>query len=198
MATISFDLASLFEQTFGYRSPAFDPKFDPVLRTHDRVSAKGSPYYGLSQNVEYYLPVTLAYSENGNGGLVNVDLPHPIVSITCKKTIVETVLTERRGTVKELINSQDYQITVKGFIIGSGNEFPEEVVTSLRTLYEQNSPLSIKCPLTDIFLVRPDRRGSDQVVIQELNLPFVTGVKNVRPYLLSMVSDEAFNLINIS
>jgi hypothetical protein len=197
MATISFDLASLFEQTYGYKTGAFDPKFNPVVRGNGRVSAQGSPYYGLSQNVEYYLPVTLSYSSDGASNLVDVTLPHPVVSISCRKTIVETVLTERRGTAKELINSQDFQITIKGFIIGSDNEFPEEQMTKLRDLYELNRPLSIKCPLTDIFLVRPGRRGSDQVVIQELKLPFVTGVKNVRPYELSLLSDEAFNLVKL-
>jgi len=36
------------------------------------------------------------------------------------------------------------------------------------------------------------------VVIRELTFPPVTGVKNVRPYELKMVSDEPFNVIIIS
>ena len=100
--------------------------------------------------------------------------------------------------MKELINITDYEIVIRGFIIGAGNEFPENEVTALRTVYEKNVALSIQCPLTDIFLLRPDRKGSDKVVITDLVFPAVTGVKNVRPYELRLVSDEEFNLVNIN
>lgn len=153
------------------------------------------------------MPVTVAYTEgqvedtiptDGKTGLLKKwDLPYPVISITSKKTIVETPLTERRGTVKEFINIQNYEIVVKGFIIDSANEFPESDVTTLRTIYEQNVPLSLQCPLTDIFLLRPDRKGSDHVVLCELKFPAISGVKNVRPYELHFESDETFNLISI-
>ena len=215
MAEINFDLAALFEETFGYRSHAFDPQFnraigyEPLSPGGKENGTQGSPYYAVdTMGREYYMPVTLTYTDasqdigliNGaNTGILNTwNLPYPVISVTSRKTIVETPLTERRGTVKELINIQDYEIVIKGFIIGNTNEFPEADVTTLRTIYEQNVAISIQCPLTDIFLLRPDRSGSDQVVIRELTFPAVTGVKNVRPYQLRMVSDEPFNLISIS
>ena len=222
MAEITFSLADLFEQTFGYKTQAFDPKFNTVVGENSlspgrkENGAQGSPYYSSDAlGREYHMPVTITYQDasqsNGlitgaggssdqgsTGGLSKWDLPYPIISITSRKTIVETPLTGRRGTVKELINIQDYEITVKGFIIGNTNEFPETEVTTLRTIYEQNVALSIQCPLTDIFLLRPDRSGSDQVVIRELSFPAISGIKNVRPYQLRMVSDEPFNLVTIS
>ena len=207
MSELSFDLPMLFQQTFGYRSQAFEPQFKEVsgnnqkLPSTTRHGAHGSDYYAtdLMAN-EYYLPVKISFSDSAaeNGDAHEWQLPHPVISITSKKTIIETPLTERRGTVKELINIQDYEIIIKGFIISSKNEFPEQEVTMLRTVYEQNAALSIKCPLTDIFLLRPDRKGSDQVVIRELKFLPVTGVKNVRPYELHMISDEPFNLISIT
>ena len=205
MATTSFDLAGLFEQTFGYKTTAFAPEFTPTLGDKNsyrtEVGATGSPYYAMDGlHTEYFMPVTLSYNEQGISGTNQVEwqLPYPVITISSKKTIIETALTERRGTVKEFINVQDYEIVIKGFIIQASNEFPESKITSLRNLYEQNVPLSIKCPLTDIFLLRPDRSGSDQVVIQELKFPAIAGVKNVRPYELHLVSDEPFNLISIS
>ena len=228
MAEITFSLAALFEQTFGYKTPAFDPKFNNVVGDsalspgRKENGAQGSPYYSNDAlGREYYMPVTITYTDSSqNNGLIGGDgsftpgttnpggggtgiqtkwdLPYPVVSITSKKTIVETPLTGRRGTVKELINIQDYEITVRGFIIGSTNEFPESDVTTLRTIYEQNAALSIQCPLTDIFLLRPDRSGSDQVVIRDLSFPAINGVKNVRAYQLRMVSDEPFSLVTIS
>ena len=222
MPATSLSLADLFEKTFGYKTQAFDPKFDHVTGDGNSLSgrkeqgASGSAYYASdTPGMEYYMPVTLTYPDvssipdppPGTAGQSNNDsftilktwaLPYPVISINSKKTIVETPLTERRGSVKELIGIKDYEITIKGFIIGRTNEFPEEEVTRLRTIYELNSAISIQCPLTDIFLLRPDRSGSDQVVITDLKFPAVTGIKNVRPYELSFVSDEPFNLISIS
>src|ERR1035437_8005772 len=206
MAEISFNLADLFEQTFGYKTKAFEPEFVPVLSIKPpfriEQGTHGSPYYAMYElGTEYFMPITLTYpdvtplpvapagipfSEGDNSFTIlkKWNLPYPVISITSRKTIIETPLTERRGTVKELINIEDYEIIVKGFIIGNTNEFPESDVTTLRAIYEQNTSLSIQCPLTDIFLLRPDRSGSDKIVIQALKFLPVTGVKNIRPYEL--------------
>ena len=212
MAEISFSLTDLFERTFGYKTKAFDPNFktpNGLSFRRKENGAQGSPYYSIDAlGNEYYMPVSVTYTDSlkGNGleagdssGSVSKwELPYPVITVASRKTIVETPLTERRGTIKELINIQDYEIVIKGFIIGNANEFPETDVTRLRNIYEQNVALSIQCPLTDIFLLRPDRSGSDQVVIKELTFPAIAGVKNVRPYQVRMVSDEPFNLVSIS
>ncbi|MCW3120695.1 MAG: hypothetical protein JWQ38_187 [Flavipsychrobacter sp.] len=220
MAEISFSLANLFEQTFGYKTKAFDPEFTHVTNVNppsrNEQGTHGSSYYAKDKTgTEYFMPVTLTYTDisllpasaqnkPASGGnqtsatLRKWNLPYPVISISSRKTIIETPLTERRGTVKELINIKDYEITIKGFIIGNKDEFPEADITILRTIFEQNIPLSIQCPLTDIFLLRPSRSGSDHIVITELKLPTISGVKNIRPYELHLVSDEPFNLISIS
>lgn len=201
MTQFNFDLPTLFQQTFGYRSRAFEPDFDPADRETSQTAQSallGSSYYSTDMlSREYYMPVTVVYN-SGTGSASEWKLPHPVVAISSRKTIIETPLTERRGTVKELINVQDYDIVIKGFIINASNEFPEQDVTTLRNIYEINEPISIKCPVTDIFLLRPDRKGSDKVVIKELKFLPVAGVKNIRPYELHMVSDEPFNLNQVS
>jgi hypothetical protein len=215
MAEITFSLADIFERTFGYKTSAFEPEFSEVQGNRSpgrkEQGALGSPYYSTDAfGKEYYMPVTIKYPDSGkasqqngsdgvgSGVLKKWDLPYPVISLSSRKNIVETTLTERRGTVKELINIEDYEITIRGFIIAKENEFPESEVTTLRNIYEQNVALSIQSPLTDIFLLRPDRSGNDQVVIKELKFHEVSGVKNVRPYELRMVSDEPFNLVSIS
>jgi len=200
MANLSFNLSDLFEQTFGYKTSAFTPVFNtlPFPRT---TSVAGSPYYKQDAlGREYFMPVTLMIPANtsDNTQLESYDLPYPIISISSRKTIIETPLTERRGTVKEVINTMDYEIVIKGFIIGTQGSFPEADVTKLRDAFEQNTAMSIKCPVTDIFLVRPGRSGSDMVVIKELRFPPVTAIINVRPYELHLVSDEPFSLVAIS
>ncbi len=200
MASSNFSLADLFEKSFGYKSQAFSPKFDQVYgfldgsKSDDRKyrvnnGAHGSPYYSNDENGrEYFLPITLRSS------LGTIDLPYPVISIISKKTIIETPLTERRGTVKEFINIQDYEILVKGLIINESNEFPESDVRMLRDIYELIEPVSIINPVTDIFLLRPERKGCDLVIIKDLKFPSSGGVKNVRPYELTLMSDEPFNL----
>ncbi len=220
MADISFSLSDLFQQTFGYKTQAFDPDFssgeNEMLHTRQGQGSFGSPLYAEDAfGMEYFMPVTITYPdttalpETPNGIpfsagtetltiLKKWNLPYPVVSINSRKTVIETPLTERRGTVKEMVNIQDYEIIVKGFIVGKPNSFPEEDLVTLRTVYEQNTPVAIRCPITDIFLLRPGRNGSDQVVITDLRFPSLTGVKNVRPYELRMISDEPFNLISIA
>jgi len=219
MAEISISLSALFEKAFGYKTKAFEPRFAHVVGDGDSQSGRkeqgsaGSPYYANDAlGTEYFMPVTISYPDvsapsnpppgatstnNSFSAQKKWNLPYPVVSIESRKTIVETAMTERRGTVKELINIKDYEITIKGFLIASTHEFPEQDVTTLRNIYEQNMALSIQCPLTDIFLLRPDRTGSDQVIISELKFPAIQGVKNVRPYELKLLSDAPFNLISI-
>ena len=75
------------------------------------------------------------------------------------------------------------------------NELPEQAVSKLRAIYETDKAISLKCALTDVFLLRPERNGSDEVVASELKFPALPGVKNVRPYELTLISDEPFNLV---
>jgi len=213
MAEISLSLGDLFEQAFGYKTHAFEPKFSRTNKRGQEQGKAGAPFYAKDAlGQEYFMPVTISYPDTSAASSppagVTSDarnftskkswqLPYPVISIESAKTIVKTQLTERRGTVKEQINITDYQITIKGLILGDG-EFPETVVSTLRDIYERNAPLSIQCPLTDIFLLRPDRSGSDQVVISELKLPATGSSENVRPYELKLISDEIFNLISIT
>ncbi len=201
---ISFSLADLFVEAFGYRSKAFDPDFKLVSgdSPSSRLSSGmlGSPYYAAdAAGREVFLPVTFTYSVSADAGSTverrDWMLPYCVVSVSGRKTIVETPLTERRGTVKELINIQDYVIRIKGFLAGSGNNFPEQETARLRDLFEANLPVSLKCALTDLFLLHPDRSGSDNVVLRELSFPALTGVKHIRPFELVCVSDEPFSLV---
>ena len=83
MAELSFDLGDLFEQTFGYKTQAFQPQFATVsgdsvlLRVEQGVY--GSPYYADDAlGTEYFLPVTITY--NNGTSLQQWNLPYPIIS----------------------------------------------------------------------------------------------------------------------
>jgi len=191
----NFDLASLFANAFGYETHAFDPKFNE-LPTRVTNSSKGAPYYDTDvTGREYFLPAVIIYTIGGEEKTYT--LPNPVISITGRKNIIETALTERNGTVKEVINVQDYDIVIKGIIVNHDNAYPEADVATLIEIFETNAAVQLLNALTDILLIHPDRKGSDNVVVKELSFPPVAGAKFVKPYQLTLVSDAIFNLQEI-
>lgn len=196
MAGLVFDLADLYKQTFGTNAKILFKdnttqsgsdnklKFESKPAESNQYSKLGTPFYekveGDALGREFFLPVTL-------GGL---KLPYCVVRITCKKTIVETALVNRKGTVKELINTEDYNIKLRGFVIGENNELPDQAITDLKDLFEKDESVVLRNALTDIFLT-----GDDKVVIKSIDFPEVKGVKNVRPFEMDIVSDSEFTLI---
>lgn len=210
---ISLSIAQLFSDVFGYNSTAFEPNFNDVIGSREKdlnrreEGNNGAPYYALDANGrEYYLPVTLSYTEFTATGVGDdtvaevkkVVLPYPVISIRSRKTIIETPLTERRGSVKEVINMQDYEIMIRGFIINKTNEYPEDGVKKIQQLYEYDGPVHIQNAVTDIFLLNTKRGGSDEVIVTDLSFPEYAGVKNVKPYQMTLLSDAPFNLIDLS
>ncbi len=203
MAEVVLSLPELYQKRYGYKTKDFEPDFDAV--PNPRNGRTAPDYRTGTLGIQYHLPVFIAdprqQDSRAFSGTAESEkgwyLPHPVISIESKKTIVETAMSERNGTVKELVSTSDYVISVKGFVISDDGEFPADDMEMLRTIYELNEPLSIRCSLTDIFLIRPDRKGSDQVVITELRFPEVSGIKNVRPYEMKMVSAAPFNLVSI-
>ena len=219
---IHFNISALFEQVWGYKSSAFDPKAGKV--TGDNVFTRTevgkvaqSPYYAKDVNGrEYYLPIEVqvgfdkipgtetTYAEalgiqNQDGSYTGRwNLPYPVMSATNKKLVIDTPLTERRGFVSEYINTEAWRISVKGLVIGKGNEYPEADVATLIRLYNMNIPIKVNNVVSDMLLLSPDNTGSDLVTIRSLNFPGREGVKHVRAYELELVSEAPFNLIDIS
>ncbi|KAA2244569.1 hypothetical protein F0L74_00915 [Chitinophaga agrisoli] len=122
--------------------------------------------------------------------LGEVNLPNPVIKVTNKKTIVESVLVGRIGTVKELIGQEDYKINIKGIIIIENNSYPEAEITAIHELYSKNTNLTISSALTDIFLT-----DNNSVVITDISWPEMAGIQNVKTFEMNLVSDRAFELI---
>ena len=58
-------------------------------------------------------------------------LPLTMMRMTCKKNIVTTPLVNRDGTVKEEISIDDWELDVKGVVIGLGNNYPDSDLQTL-------------------------------------------------------------------
>lgn len=191
-----FDLNKLYQQTFGstpnikFSKPTEEDNttsskmFDIKPKEAAKYSKLGTPYYekveGDVLGRECFLPVTVD----------NLKLPYSVVRISSKKTLVETACVNRKGSVIEQINVENYSIKLRGFLIGENNQLPDEGITALKDLYEKNESVVLRNALTDIFL-----SGEDKVVIKSIDIPEVRAVQNVRPYEFDMISDSEFTLI---
>jgi len=176
-----FPIPQLFEQFFGI-SPRFDAEALPIPSQSAKL---GSPYYAqdaLGRN--YFMPVKLG----------DLELPLPVIRINARKNIVETTMVNRQGTVKELISVDDYKISIRGICLGNSQQWPEELVAGLQDLFALNKAVSIRCPLTDIFLKTKARGGSDKAVITHLDILETKGFKGVVPYQIDLISDSEFVL----
>ncbi|MBT1702961.1 DUF6046 domain-containing protein [Chryseosolibacter indicus] len=195
MSWIVTDLQRLYEQTFYSKPYVINSKPSEDVRTN-RASALKEQYNGK----EVWLPCEFSElgritNENGERvfGFSSLKLPYATVSIEGSNNWIETPLNGRAGTVKELYNTGDYNISVKGFLIDEANRlWPEDQINYLRHIKESGVAVSFNNALTDIFLIDI----GNLVVVKKLTLHEVTGGRiHVRPFTMELVSDNIYNLI---
>jgi Domain of unknown function (DUF6046) len=176
MASI-FQIEKVFEDAFGYKPKAFEfTKKTP----EDTYADLGSPFYAKDvMGRNYYLPITL-------GG---VALPYGVMSIRCRKTIVETPMVERDGSVREYISMDDYTLSIRGVVVNHFGQYPQDDLTILRDLWIQKKPLQIRSVLSDIYL-----KGNQKVVITNFEIPEYGGTKHVRSFAMELVEDKELTL----
>lgn len=177
---MEFNIKDIFEKAFGYSAPdKFDP---PPAESRVLHSELGSNYYGADIfGREYFLPVTI-------NGLV---IPFAVVSVNCRKSIVETQMVERSGSVKELISIDDYVFNVKGILISEDGNFPEQQIINIHELFKLNTSVTMRSVLTDIFL---NGIVDHSIVIKELKWPAKAAVEHAKPFEMDCVSDSIFTL----
>lgn len=211
-----FDIENLFRDAFGFRrGQPFDAgsrddtdirqelDFDAGLRDDTGIrqelnfadlpennDGEGVNFLELHETVNrrdhlgrlLFMPVRL-----GSEFLPN----EPTMALTNRKNIIETALagSTRRGTVKELISMEDWQITIRGIVVNteSTKVYPEDQVHRLLFLYERNEALEIECALTNLLNIR-------RVVIKSINFPEMVGVQHAQAYEMELVGDEDFDL----
>ncbi|NJM14009.1 MAG: hypothetical protein HC896_00250 [Bacteroidales bacterium] len=122
----------------------------------------------------------------------NYQLPNePAMTITSSKTIIETALAgnTRRGMVKEIINADDYKITLEGICTDDQKRgYPADQVEMLKDLDNYEGTLQIKSYLTELFEI-------NNVIIKSLSLRPAPGMPYMQPFSIELVSDEDFILI---
>ncbi len=199
------DLAEIFRSVWGYTAFPFlfklqnkveaaifkkkgNGDIDYNLSTYlprKEYNVKGVPYYANNSNGnEMFMPVWLIHPDGSELLLQNT-----VTSLSNKKTIVETPLVNRQGTVKEEICIEDWEINVKGLIVSADNDYPDVMVQDLQELYKEGTSLGIQNARTSLVL------DSEIVVIRSLKFPELKGMKHIQAFEMDLTSDIAFKLI---
>lgn len=159
----------------------------------NNISKKGSTWPNSGElningpmGVKFYLPVGFKI----DGQLIQLPW-EPSMTIDFKKTIVKTSLAgnTRRGSVKELINEDDIQITLQGLCYDETKKgYPADQVEILRTIWNYHGSIEIVSMLTAQYEIK-------NVVVETKSLPAVTGRPYSQPYMFTLLSDEDFMLV---
>lgn len=116
----------------------------------------------------------------------------PLISMSLAKTIVETATVgkERKGTVKEYICTEDYQLTIRGVCMSENPEerdqYPAEQVQELHKMYEINDSLEV---INNPFLILFDIKN---IVLKNLEFEEMAGQQGLQKYTITAVSDQDF------
>lgn len=207
----NYDINMLYQAAFGFRGLPFpfrpvpqpveqagefspgDPVavakaegYDLQSETGTKQYTDGLPYTHSAIGAPLYMPTGF----NVSGSIVQ--LPNePIVTCSIKKTIVETALAgnTRKGTVKEIINTQDWKIKIQGLCIDMSKQgYPEDEADSIQQLFSLNRSIElIHYVANNIFEIK-------NVVITSLNWHTMKGKPFSQAYTMDLVSDEDFML----
>jgi hypothetical protein len=142
-------------------------------------SASGTP---ISEQIAFTMPLP--------GGKKEYILPGwPLFDITGSNVIEKTPNRGRKGTVKEFIYEDDYQITIRGFLVNETDDsYPESQLQSLMQLINTKAVSGVK---SQVFTAM----GINNIVIERWSLPAVEGFPSIQPFELNCLSDEPESLV---
>lgn len=207
------DVQKVFENTWGYIGlpypeilvkrflrgkkplPQFDrsepPEYPFATWTKRERSNLGAPLRTTVRESGYadiFLPIWL-FEEDTTPDDAKYLLPLSTLKMICKKNVVTTPLVNRDGTVKEEISIDDWELEIKGVMVGLDGDYPDRDLQTLAGWWERSTSLNIQNAKTAICM-----NSSEKVVITSLTLPECKGFENTQPYELKMISDAPFSL----
>ena len=193
-----FNLGDMLLNVIGYKGLPYPGGFIPDTPSKykadgyeypgEQASEKASSDFGSTlrkkdaQGRWYFMPIVLEHKGT------EYEIPNAVISIRGKKSIVETAMVGRKGTVKELISVDDYEIRIAGVCLDV--DFPDQQINSLNELYNINESVTLKCALTDIFLDEEDK-----VVIKSIDFAEMKGCETAQVFTMELVTDRSFELI---
>ena len=194
----SFNLGDILANVIGYKASRISAASFLTNRPNIRVQAMTIRANPLPKKLIRIWVASCARKTHKAAGTLcrlclntkerNNEIPNSVISINGKKTIVETPMVGRKGTVKELISVDDYEINIAGVALDI--DFPDQQIAKLNELYNINESITLKCALTDIFL-----EEEDKVVIKSIDFQEMRGCETAQIFKMNLVTDRSFELI---
>lgn len=113
----------------------------------------------------------------------------PLVSVFGKNTVIRNHVLKGRskGTVKEFWTADDYQIEIKGIILGDDfKRLPSAEIDKIRYYCEVRKSVEVSSPFLTLF-------GIQYMVIESYEFLHTPGYNN-QAYIIKGYSDEPFEL----
>ena len=182
---MEFDIKELIAKAhFDYVGPAF-PKWWATNKTKFVLPSLSKIGAGLLLGGQYFQTLKVSYK-----GEQFVFPNEPLISMSLAKTIVETATVgkERKGTVKEFINTEDYVLNIRGVCVNPDypDEYPTEQVQELQRLFEINDSVEV---MNNLFL---ELFGVKNLVLKNIEWNEMAGQQGLQVYTVNAVSDSDF------
>ena len=198
------DLLRIYERQFG-KKPIVPELIESAPEDNDisiedaeernTVTTLGSSLIADYRGQEIWLPIKFFELDTEIFGVDELLIPYATIKISAKKSLIKTPMVERQGSVIEQYSVDDFDISIKGFVIGYDDSgfypiWPEKEIQILKDLFMLNTAIKLDNALTNIFI------GEDaRVVIESIDFPEVEGGrKNYRPFSMKLQSDTIFSL----
>lgn len=181
---MEFDFKKLVATAFDYVGPIYPGLISQNLGNFsypDLMEVGSEIFLGK----RFFTTLTLAHDGN------EFTLPNePLLSVSLSKTIVETATVgkKRRGTVKEYITVEDYQITIRGVCFDEKNpeRYPSEQVKMINDLFEIHDSVEVVGnKFFELFKIR-------HIVLRDKNFDEMAGQQGLQKYTITAVSDTDF------
>lgn len=116
----------------------------------------------------------------------DITIKSAVCKVTLTKQIVETAITGRDGTVKELISANDFEVEATVTLINTADEYPAEAMRTLSDLARKSSAVYVDSEFLRLFDI-------DRAVVKEMTLDQSTE-GNTQEVKLTLTSDEDYEV----
>ena len=126
-------------------------------------------------------------AEDNNGNIIEFYFDDVKIDVTVAKEIKCTPLINHSGTVKEFIQSKDYEVTIVGSLkVPHGELYPTDLLELMVRMANMNTIFSV----ANVFL---EAFGIHQLVLERADFhPSAQQYFNILPFTLKMKSDEDY------
>ncbi|MDY0324189.1 MAG: DUF6046 domain-containing protein, partial [Candidatus Carbobacillus sp.] len=152
---------------------------------------RSSDYIGASNAVKRNNIILEAEEQSTTksiGQTLQIELIDVKIKVTQSNTIVSTALVNRRGSVKEYIQANDYKIYIKGSVIADSiNAFPINEMVTLKKILELAGTVTVHSKYLELF-------GITKMALISVDYDQTTSnYANALSFIINFVSDEDYS-----